>query len=75
MVDKNGEEIKIGDKLKPDNGAVLLIVSRINIPELGECLFGQQIENPLAFSPLTQENLSSQWEILKEEIQELKGEK
>ena len=64
MTDKNGKEIKIGDKIKPDIGRVLLIVSQFNVPELGECLFGQQIENPLAFSPLTQENLSSQWEIV-----------
>ena len=68
MVDKNGKEIKIGNKVKPDEGRILLIVSHFdNVEELGECLFGQQIENPLAFSPLTQENLSKQWEIIDEE--------
>lgn len=68
MVDKNGKEIKIGDKIKPEGeGRVLLIVSHFNNVEgFGECLFGQQIEDPLAFSPLTQENLSLQWTIVEE---------
>ncbi len=65
MVDKNGKEIKIGDKIKPDKGQILLIVSEFdNVEEFGHCLFGQQIENPLAFSPLTQENLKSQWTVI-----------
>ena len=69
MVDKNGKEIKIGNKVKPDvMGEILLIVSHFdNVPGLGECLFGQQINNPLAFSPLTQENLSAQWTLIEEE--------
>lgn len=66
MVDKNGKEIKIGDKIKPIQGRILRIVSEAYVEEMGECLFGQQIEDPLAFSPLTQENLSNQWEILEE---------
>lgn len=66
--DKNGKEVKIGDKVRPDIGRVLLIVSQAYVEELGECLFGQQIEDPLAFSPLTQENLASQWSVLEEEI-------
>lgn len=66
MVDKNGKEIKIGDKVKPDIGRILLIVSQFYVEELGECLFGQQIDYPLAFSPLTQENLSSQWTVVEE---------
>ena len=65
MVDKNGKEIKIGNKLKPDEGRILLVVSHFdNVSDLGECLFGQQIDDPLAFSPLTQENLSKQWTII-----------
>lgn len=69
MVDKNKKEIKIGDKIKPDgDGRILLIVSQTYVEDFGEeCLFGQQIEDPLAFSPLTQENLSSQWTIVKED--------
>lgn len=68
MVDKNGKEIKIGNKIKPDgDGRELLIVSEFdNVEGLGQCLFGQQIEDPLAFSPLTQENLSSQWALIEE---------
>lgn len=66
MVDKNGKEIKIGDKVKPDEGITLLIVSEFDVDDLGHCLFGQQIDNPLAFSPLTQENLSLQWTIVEE---------
>lgn len=68
MTDKNGKEINIGDKIKPDKGRTLLIVSKAYVEDYGEeCLFGQQIEDPLAFSPLTQENLSSQWTIVEEE--------
>jgi len=68
MVDKNGKEIKIGDKVKPDDGRILLIISQFYVEEMGEeCLFGQQIEDPLAFSPLTQENLASQWVVIEEE--------
>lgn len=68
MTDKNGKEIKIGDKLQPTAGGVtLLIVSEMEVPEMGKCLFGQQIEDPLAFSPLTQENLSSQWIVIEED--------
>lgn len=68
MVDKNGKEIKIGNKVRPEGeGEILLIVSHFNNVEgLGECLFGQQIEDPMAFSPLTQENLSSQWVVVEE---------
>lgn len=68
MVDKNGKEIKIGNKIKPDvMGEILLIVSHFDVPGLGECLFGQQIDHPLAFSPLTQEDLSAQWTLIEEE--------
>ena len=67
MVDKNGDEIKIGDKIQPDKGRILLIVSQRYVDDIGEdCLFGQQIEDPLAFSLLTQDNLSTQWTIVKE---------
>ena len=67
MVDKNGDEIKIGDKIQPDKGRILLIVSQRYVEDIGEdCLFGQQIEDPLAFSLLTQDNLSTQWTIVKE---------
>lgn len=69
MLDKNGNEIKVGDKIVPadDKGRELLIVSQFYVEEMGEeCLFGQQVEDPLAFSPLTQENLSENW-ILKGE--------
>lgn len=65
--DKNGKEINIGNKIKPDEGRVLLIVSKAYVEDFGEdCLFGQQIEDPMAFSPLTQENLSSQWMLVEE---------
>ena len=48
-------------------GEILLIVSHFDVPGLGECLFGQQIDHPLAFSPLTQEDLSAQWTLIEEE--------
>jgi hypothetical protein len=69
MLDKNGNEIKVGDKIVPADGKgrELLIVSQFYVEEMGEeCLFGQQVEDPLAFSPLTQENLQENW-ILKGE--------
>ena len=70
MTDKNGEEIHIGDKIVPYNGEgqMLLIVSQMYVPEIGEeCLFGQQIKDPLAFSPLPQDILSAFWILYKEE--------
>lgn len=65
FTDKNGKEIKIGDKVRPDEGRILLIVSQAYVEDFKEeCLFGQQIEDPLAFSPLTQSNLSEQWTVI-----------
>lgn len=64
FVDVNGKEIKIGDKVFPANGegCLLLIISRAYVSDFEtECLFGQQVEDPLAFSPLTPENLSKNW--------------
>jgi hypothetical protein len=60
--DKNGTELKVGDHIIPDEGRELLIVSIAYVEEYKqECMFGQQILDPLAFSLLTQENLSAQW--------------
>ena len=65
--DKNGNEIKVGNKIRPDEGRILLIVSQFYIEDFGEeVLFGQQIEDPLAFSYLTQDNLSRQWSLVEE---------
>ena len=69
MVDKNNEEIHIGDKIAPYNGIgrVLLVVSQFYVEEYEEeMLFGQQIENPMAWSPLDQTQLSEMWIIVKE---------
>lgn len=67
MVDMNGKELKIGDKVRPDGpGMILLIVSEFDVEELGHCLFGQQIENPLVFSPLTKEDLATGWILIEE---------
>lgn len=64
--DKNGNEINIGDQIKPDvMGMILQIVSERYVEDIEqECLFGQQVENPLAFSLLTQEDLSKQWTLI-----------
>ena len=60
--DKNKTQLQIGDRIIPDEGRELLIVSIAYVNDFGEeCMFGQQIEDPLAFSVLTQENLSFQW--------------
>ncbi len=60
--DKNKTELKIGDHIVPDKGRELIIVSIAFVPDYGcECMFGQQVADPLAFSLLTQENLSAQW--------------
>ena len=45
---------------------ILLIVSEFDVEELGHCLFGQQIENPLVFSPLTKEDLATGWILIEE---------
>ena len=60
--DKNKALLQIGDRIIPDQGRELLIVSVAYVEDYeSECMFGQQIEDPLAFSVLTQDNLSLQW--------------
>lgn len=60
--DKNGIELNIGDTISPDAGRKLLIVSIFYVEDYQEeCMFGQQIEDPLAFSVLTKDNLKLQW--------------
>lgn len=60
--DKNGVELQIGDTIVPDAGRKLLIVSVFYVEDYQEeCMFGQQVEDPLAFSMLTKDNLTSQW--------------
>lgn len=60
--DKNNTPLQVGDKIVPDKGRELLIVSIAYVADYEEeCMFGQQIEDPLAFSVLTQSNLSAQW--------------
>lgn len=62
--DKNGTPLAIGDKIRPDEGRVLTLVSKAYVDEMGEeVMFGQQLDDdPMAFSLLTQDNLSKQWE-------------
>ena len=60
--DKNKVLLQVGDHIIPDSGRELLIVSIAYVADYEEeCMFGQQVEDPLAFSVLTQENLSLQW--------------
>ncbi|MCD8382918.1 MAG: hypothetical protein LUC30_08405 [Clostridiales bacterium] len=60
--DKNGAALYVGDNIVPDEGLELTIVASNYLEEWGEdVLFGQQVENPAAFSILNQENLSLQW--------------
>lgn len=60
--DKNGLLLQVGDRIIPTAGRELLLVSVFYVEEYQqECMFGQQIENPLTFSILTQEDLSKQW--------------
>ena len=60
--DKNNTLLQVGDRIIPDKGRELLIVSIAYVADYEEeCMFGQQIEDPLAFSVLTQDNLSLQW--------------
>lgn len=66
--DKNGNELKIGDKIRPDEGRDLAIVSIQYVEDIGDdCMFGQQILDPMAFSLLTKENLATQWTLIEEE--------
>lgn len=70
--DKNGVLLQIGDHIVPDEGRELLIVSILYVEEYGEeCMLGQQVENPLLFSILTKDNLSTQWS---KNTKELSGE-
>ena len=60
--DKNQTLLQVGDRIVPDKGRELLIVSIAYVEDCAEeCMFGQQTEDPLAFSLLTQDNLSKQW--------------
>ena len=59
--DKNGALLHVGDHIIPDQGRELLLVSSGEVEAMGLCMFGQQVDDLLAFSVLTQENLSSQW--------------
>lgn len=60
--DKNQVLLQIGDKIVPDKGKELLIVSIAYVDDYQqECMFGQQTEDPLSFSLLTRDNLSMQW--------------
>lgn len=60
--DKNQTLLQVGDRIIPDKGRELIIVSIAYVADYeAECMFGQQLEDPLAFSLLTQENLASQW--------------
>lgn len=60
--DKNQTPLQVGDRIIPDKGRELLIVSIAYVADCeADCMFGQQVEDPLAFSLLTQENLASQW--------------
>lgn len=66
--DKNGILLRIGDHIIPDEGRELTIVSIAYVDELNQwCMFGQQVLDPLAFSVLTQEDLSRQWRKLEVE--------
>lgn len=60
--DKNQNLLQVGDKIIPDKGRELLIVSVFYVKDYDEeCMFGQQIEDPLSFSLLTKDNLATQW--------------
>lgn len=60
--DKNQILLQVGDRIIPDKGRELLIVSVEYVEDYDEeCMFGQQIEDPLLSSILTQDNLSKQW--------------
>lgn len=62
FLDKNGLEVNVGDKLISDANVDVLVVSQFYVEEIGEdCLFVQQIQNPLSFSYLTKDNLALQF--------------
>ncbi|MCC8129423.1 MAG: hypothetical protein LIO51_05740 [Clostridiales bacterium] len=60
--DKNGTVLYVGDRIRPDEGLELLLISEAYDEGFEEdCLYGQQVEHPASFSVLTQANLSSNW--------------
>lgn len=65
--DKNGNELKVGDHIIPDEGRELVIVSSGYLDEYkDEVMFGQQVVSMTCFSILTKENLKKQWSKISE---------
>ena len=68
MIDKNGQKIELGMHLIPYNGEGVEVIAMIerDTEDFGHVLLVNQVEDPMAFSPLTQEQLSDLW-IIKED--------
>lgn len=58
--DRQGAAIRIGDHIVPDAGRELIITHEAEAEGV-PVLMGYQAEDPLAFSYLTQEQLSATW--------------
>ena len=60
--DKNGTELHIGDIVRPDKGRDCRILNINYVEDMEEeCMIAQQVLDPLAFSPLTVDNLAKQF--------------
>ena len=59
--DKTGVEVHIGDILKSDSGIECTVLNINEVEEMGTCMIVQQIKDPIAFSPLTVENMALQF--------------
>lgn len=62
FLDKNGQVVAIGDTLISDAQVTVNVVSQAFVPDLQQTvLFVQQVQDPLAFSYLTADNLALQF--------------
>lgn len=59
--DKNGAQVTIGDRVAPDTGHELIIITRDFTDDGDEALIGRSLDNLQMMSLLTAENLSTNW--------------
>ena len=60
--DKDGNQVFVGDIVRPDEGRTCIIISLSYISEMEDLVMvGQQMADPAAFGLITRENMASQW--------------
>ena len=59
--DKTGVEVHIGNVLVSDSGIKCTVLNINEVDGFGTCMIVQQVNDPIAFSPLTVENMALQF--------------